>query len=153
MKKTGRVLAVIIITVAVILAGSAVGVTALVKSSSHSSANPYNGPSQTQGIILSGSVNALARTRLPEDAERDCAEARAERQRLPTRVEDDADKQVVAQPGGEMAQPAEVFCPDCGPRFDLEGDHLPATVLQDEVDFDVVLGVVMVQLGALLRPG
>ena len=52
-----------------------------------------------------------------------------------------------------MAQPSEVLCSDCGPRLDLDGDHLPATVLQDEVDFDIVLGVVVVRLGALLRPG
>lgn len=46
---TGKVLAVIVITVAVILAGAAVGVTALVKSSQSNEA-PSNGPSQSQSI-------------------------------------------------------------------------------------------------------
>src|SRR5580704_2560096 len=94
-----------------------------------------------------------SRRRLPEDTQRDCAKVRAERQGLPARVENDADKKVVAQTRREMAQPAEVLCPDRGSRLDLDGDHLPATVLQNYVDFHIVLCVVVVHLGALLGPG
>ena len=41
-------------------------------------------------------------SRLPEDAQRDCAEKRAERQSLPARVEDDANEQAAAQARCEM---------------------------------------------------
>lgn len=79
------------------------------------------------------------RARFTEDGERDSAEARAERQSLSAGIENYADKQVIAQAGREMAQPAEVLCSDSGSGLDFAADHVPATVLQGEVDFDVSL--------------
>jgi hypothetical protein len=89
------------------------------------------------------------RTHLPERADWHRAESWTEWQRLPPGVEHEADDQVVAKASREVLEPAEVLGTDCRGRFDIDRDDLPAPVLDDEVDFDLIFGAVVVELCTL----
>jgi hypothetical protein len=77
----------------------------------------------------------------------------SERQRLLTGVEDEAGDEAITDVVRQVPQAAEVLGADSCPCLDLHFDDPTVRGLEDDVDLEVVLGAVVVELGALVRPG